>query len=138
VTAAIDEVIERGIVDRDRIACGGHSYGAFMTANILAHCGDRFACGLAHSGAYNRTLTPFGFQSEQRTFWKAPEIYASMAPFNNAHKIKKPLLLVHGEADNNTGVQLLGNLLFLSRRRCRLYHLRDATSPAPGCHADVE
>ena len=103
VTAAIDEAIERGIVDGDRVACGGHSYGAFMTANILAHCGDRFACGLAHSGAYNRTLTPFGFQSEQRTFWKAPEVYAAMAPFNNADKIKKPILLVHGEADNNTG-----------------------------------
>lgn len=103
VTAVIDEVIERGIVDGNRIACGGHSYGAFMTANILAHCGNRFACGLAHSGAYNRTLTPFGFQAEQRTFWQAPEVYASMAPFNNAEKIKKPILLVHGEADNNTG-----------------------------------
>ena len=113
MTAAIDEVIDRGIVDGDRIACGGHSYGAFMTANILAHCGDRFACGLAHSGAYNRTLTPFGFQAEQRTFWKAPEVYAAMAPFNNADKIKKPMLLVHGEADNNTGVYSVHSWVFL-------------------------
>lgn len=103
VEAVVNEVVGRGVVDPKRIAAGGHSYGAFMTANILAHCGHLFACGIAQSGAYNRTLTPFGFQAEQRTFWKAPEVYSSMAPFNNADKIKKPLLLVHGEADNNTG-----------------------------------
>lgn len=123
MTAAIDEVIDRGIVDGDRIACGGHSYGAFMTANILAHCGDRFACGLAHSGAYNRTLTPFGFQAEQRTFWKAPEVYAAMAPFNNADKIKKPMLLVHGEADNNTGVYSIHSLVFLWQIQYTSYHV---------------
>eukprot|EP00892_Ulva_mutabilis_P002989 jgi/Ulvmu1/12691/UM094_0049.1 len=103
VEAVVKEVVDRGVVDPERVAAGGHSYGAFMTANILAHCGHLFACGIAQSGAYNRTLTPFGFQAEQRTFWKAPDVYSTMAPFNNADKIDKPLLLIHGEADNNTG-----------------------------------
>jgi dipeptidyl aminopeptidase/acylaminoacyl peptidase len=102
-------------VDAERVAVGGHSYGAFMTANILAHCGERFACGIAQSGAYNRTLTPFGFQAEQRTFWAAPHVYAAMAPFNNAHKIQTPLLLIHGEADNNTGA-------LRGMRHCMLQH----------------
>jgi len=100
--AAIDEVVRRGVADRDRIAIGGHSYGAFMTANLLAHC-DLFRAGLARSGAYNRTLTPFGFQAEERTLWDAPEIYFAMSPFMHADKIDEPFLMVHGEADNNAG-----------------------------------
>ena len=80
----------------------GHSYGAFMTANLLAHS-DLFRAGVARSGAYNRTLTPFGFQNERRTFWEAPDVYAKMSPFNHAHKINEPLLLIHGAADNNPG-----------------------------------
>ncbi|WP_207434416.1 S9 family peptidase [Sabulibacter ruber] len=100
--AAIDEVTKMGIADPTRVAVGGHSYGAFMTANLLAHS-DLFAAGIARSGAYNRTLTPFGFQAEERTFWQAPEVYAKMSPFNYANKIKTPLLLIHGEADNNSG-----------------------------------
>lgn len=100
--AAIDTLVEKGIADRKRIAVGGHSYGAFMTANLLAHT-DLFAAGIARSGAYNRTLTPFGFQSEERTFWEAREVYLNMSPFNYADKIKTPLLLLHGEADNNSG-----------------------------------
>ena len=100
--AAIDELVRRGVTDRARVAVGGHSYGAFMTANLLAHS-DLFRAGLARSGAYNRTLTPFGFQAEERTLWQAPEVYAAMSPFNHADKIKDPLLLIHGEADNNAG-----------------------------------
>lgn len=100
--AAIDVLVERGIADRDRIGIGGHSYGAFMTANLLAHT-DLFAAGIARSGAYNRTLTPFGFQAEERTYWEAPETYYKMSPFNFADKIKEPLLLIHGEADSNSG-----------------------------------
>ena len=100
--AAIDKLVGMGVVDRDRIGVGGHSYGAFMTANLMAHT-DLFAAGIARSGAYNRTLTPFGFQSEERTFWEAPETYFKMSPFMYADKIKEPLLLVHGEADNNSG-----------------------------------
>jgi dipeptidyl aminopeptidase/acylaminoacyl peptidase len=100
--AAIDKAVELGPVDRDRIGVGGHSYGAFMTANLLAHSG-LFRAGIARSGAYNRTLTPFGFQNERRTFWEAPEVYATMSPFHNAHKLTKPVLLIHGEADNNPG-----------------------------------
>lgn len=100
--AAIDVLAERGIADRSRIAVGGHSYGAFMTANLLAHS-DLFAAGIARSGAYNRTLTPFGFQSEERTYWDAPEVYYGMSPFMHADKINEPLLLLHGEADNNSG-----------------------------------
>jgi dipeptidyl aminopeptidase/acylaminoacyl peptidase len=95
-------VVARGVTDRDRIAVGGHSYGAFMTANLLAHT-DLFRAGLARSGAYNRTLTPFGFQSESRTFWEVPEVYARMSPFWFADRIKEPILLTHGEADNNQG-----------------------------------
>ncbi len=100
--AAINTVVEMGIGDRDRIGVGGHSYGAFMTANLLAHT-DLFAAGIARSGAYNRTLTPFGFQAEERTYWETPETYYKMSPFNFADKIKEPMLLIHGEADNNSG-----------------------------------
>jgi dipeptidyl aminopeptidase/acylaminoacyl peptidase len=100
--AAVDKAVELGIADRHRIGVGGHSYGAFMTANLLAHS-DIFAAGIARSGAYNRTLTPFGFQAETRTFWEVPQIYAAMSPFFHAHKINEPILLIHGEADNNSG-----------------------------------
>lgn len=100
--AAIDFIVEQGIGDRNRIAVGGHSYGAFMTANLLSHS-DLFAAGIARSGAYNRTLTPFGFQYEQRTYWEAPDVYNTMSPFMNANKVKTPILLIHGEADNNSG-----------------------------------
>ena len=100
--AAIDEGARLGVVDRHRVAVMGHSYGAFMTTNLLAHS-DLFKAGIARSGAYNRTLTPFGFQNEERTYWQAPEIYYRMSPFSFADKIKTPILLIHGEADNNTG-----------------------------------
>ena len=89
-------------VDRERVGVGGHSYGAFMTANLLAHS-DAFRAGIARSGAYNRTLTPFGFQSERRTFWEAPDLYAKVSPFWYANKINEPVLLIHGEADSNQG-----------------------------------
>jgi len=100
--AAIDAVDNLGYIDRTKVAVGGHSYGAFMTANLLAHS-NLFAAGIARSGAYNRTLTPFGFQSEERNYWEAPEVYNAMSPFMHAHTMKTPLLLVHGEADNNSG-----------------------------------
>jgi dipeptidyl aminopeptidase/acylaminoacyl peptidase len=100
--SAINTLVAKGVADRNKIAVGGHSYGAFMTANLLAHT-DLFAAGIARSGAYNRTLTPFGFQSEERSYWEAPEVYFNMSPFNFADKIKTPILLIHGEADNNSG-----------------------------------
>jgi dipeptidyl aminopeptidase/acylaminoacyl peptidase len=100
--AAIDKAVEMGVTDRERVGVGGHSYGAFMTANLLAHT-DLFRAGIARSGAYNRTLTPFGFQSERRILWEAPEMYIKVSPFMQAHRIKEPILLIHGEADNNTG-----------------------------------
>jgi dipeptidyl aminopeptidase/acylaminoacyl peptidase len=100
--AAVDKLVEMGVGDRDRMGIGGHSYGAFMTANLLAHS-DLFKAGIARSGAYNRTLTPFGFQNERRTFWEAPEIYFAMSPFMHAEKIDEPLLMIHGIADNNSG-----------------------------------
>lgn len=100
--AAIDYGASLGFVDPNRVGVGGHSYGAFMTANLLAHS-DLFKAGIARSGAYNRTLTPFGFQSEERTYWEAPEVYFKMSPFSYADKIKTPILFVHGEADNNSG-----------------------------------
>jgi dipeptidyl aminopeptidase/acylaminoacyl peptidase len=100
--AAIDKVVAMGIGDRNRIAVGGHSYGAFMTANLLSHT-QLFAAGIARSGAYNRTLTPFGFQYEQRSYWESPEVYFNMSPFSFADQVKTPILLIHGEADNNSG-----------------------------------
>ena len=100
--AAIDKAAEMGVTDPDRVGVGGHSYGAFMTANLLANS-TLFRAGIARSGAYNRTLTPFGFQSERRTLWEAPDTYLKMSPFMNAQKIKTPILLIHGEADNNQG-----------------------------------
>jgi dipeptidyl aminopeptidase/acylaminoacyl peptidase len=100
--AAIDKVVEMGVADRNRVGVGGHSYGAFMTANLLAHS-RLFKAGIARSGAYNRTLTPFGFQAERRTFWEVPQVYGSMSPFFYADKVKDAILLIHGEADNNSG-----------------------------------
>ena len=100
--AAIDAVDGLGYIDRTKVAVGGHSYGAFMVANLLSHS-DLFAAGIARSGAYNRTLTPFGFQSEERNYWEAPDIYNTMSPFMHADKMNQPLLLIHGEADNNSG-----------------------------------
>lgn len=100
--AAVKAVVEAGVADPARIAVGGHSYGAFMTANLLAHT-RLFAAGIARSGAYNRTLTPFGFQSEERSYWQAPGIYAAMSPFHHANLIESPLLFIHGQADTNPG-----------------------------------
>lgn len=104
--AAIDAVDALGYIDRNRVAVGGHSYGAFMTANLLTHS-DLFAAGIARSGAYNRTLTPFGFQAEQRNYWDVPEVYNTMSPFMHADKMKTPLLLIHGADDNNTGTHTM-------------------------------
>lgn len=100
--AAIEYAAGRGVADPERVGVGGHSYGAFMTANLLAHS-DLFRAGIARSGAYNRTLTPFGFQSERRTLWEAPESYYRLSPFMHAHQIKAPILLIHGQIDNNAG-----------------------------------
>jgi dipeptidyl aminopeptidase/acylaminoacyl peptidase len=100
--AAIAKATEMGVTDPQRVAVGGHSYGAFMTGNLLAHS-TLFRAGIAESGAYNRTLTPFGFQSERRTLWEAPDLYIKMSPLMSANTIKAPLLLIHGEADDNTG-----------------------------------
>ncbi len=100
--AAIDKAAELGVTDPQRVGVGGHSYGAFMTANLLAHS-DLFRAGIARSGAYNRSLTPFGFQGERRTLWEAPETYAQISPLMHADKIRAPILLIHGEVDNNSG-----------------------------------
>ncbi len=100
--AAIDKADQMGVIDPNRVGVGGHSYGAFMTANLLTNC-NLFKAGIARSGAYNRTLTPFGFQQELRTFWEAPDLYLKVSPFAHADRINTPILLIHGEADNNSG-----------------------------------
>jgi dipeptidyl aminopeptidase/acylaminoacyl peptidase len=100
--AHVQALDEMGIVDRSRVVVGGHSYGGFMTANLLAHT-DLFAAGIARSGAYNRTLTPFGFQAERRSFWEASAVYDQLSPFRYADRITAPLLLIHGEQDSNSG-----------------------------------
>ena len=112
--AAVEEVVRRGVTDPRRVAVGGHSYGAFMASNLLAHAPDLFACAVARSGAYNRTLTPFGFQSEERTLWQAPDVYAKMSPFNHADRIKKPILLIHGEDDTNSGTNVIQSERFFA------------------------
>jgi dipeptidyl aminopeptidase/acylaminoacyl peptidase len=104
--AAVDKLTELGVADPNRVLVSGHSYGAFMTANLLAHS-DLFAAGIARSGAYNRSLTPFGFQSERRSFWEASSVYMNVSPFTHATRIKAPLLLLHGSADNNTGTHTM-------------------------------
>jgi dipeptidyl aminopeptidase/acylaminoacyl peptidase len=100
--AAVDTIVAMGIADPQRIGIGGHSYGAFMTANLLAHS-DLFAAGIARSGAYNRSLTPFGFQTERRSYWEATDVYTRVSPFTYANQIDEPILLIHGEEDNNSG-----------------------------------
>jgi dipeptidyl aminopeptidase/acylaminoacyl peptidase len=100
--AAINELAQRGVGDSTRFSIGGHSYGAFMTANLLAHT-NWFKAGIARSGAYNRTLTPFSFQNEDRTYWQTPQLYFDMSPFSFAHQLKTPILLIHGDTDDNTG-----------------------------------
>lgn len=100
--AAVKTVVEMGVADPDRLVIGGHSYGAFTTANLLAHT-DLFRAGIARSGAYNRSLTPFGFQSEQRTYWEATSIYVEMSPFTHAARIDEPMLMLHGAEDPNSG-----------------------------------
>ncbi len=101
--AAVDFICDSiKVGDRNRIAVGGHSYGAYMTANLLSHT-RLFKAGVARSGGYNRSLTPFGFQSERRNYWKANELYQKMSPFNYAHKMKDAMLLIHGQMDNNMG-----------------------------------
>ena len=112
--AAVNAVVEKGVTDPRRVAVGGHSYGAFMSANLLAHAPDLFACAVARSGAYNRTLTPFGFQSEERTLWQAPDTYMAMSPFMHADLIKKPILLIHGEEDTNSGTNVIQSERFFA------------------------
>ena len=126
--AAVDTVVDMGVADRDRIAIGGHSYGAFMTANLLAHS-DLFQAGIARSGAYNRTLTPFGFQNEQRTLWEASDVYASMSPFFHAHKVNEPILLTHGEVDNNSGTFPLQSARFYTALKGHGATVRYVTLP---------
>lgn len=115
-TAAVDKAVEIGVVDRDRIGVMGHSHGALMTVNLLTHS-DLFRTGIARSGAYNRSLTAFGFQSERRTLWEAPDVYVNVSPFFHVDKLKLPLLLIHGEADVNPGtVPLQSELLYQAIR----------------------
>jgi dipeptidyl aminopeptidase/acylaminoacyl peptidase len=109
--AAIDKAAAMGVIDPNRVAVAGHSYGAFMTANLMAHS-NLFRAGCAQSGAYNRTLTPFTFQSERRTFWQAKSVYENMSPFFFADKLKAPIMLVHGMADNNSGTFPIQSLRF--------------------------
>lgn len=100
--AAVDAVVAEGVADPERVGVAGHSYGAFMVANLLAHS-DIFKAGIARSGAYNRTLTPFGFQSERRTLWEATQTYIDVSPLFSADKLDEPILLIHGDIDNNAG-----------------------------------
>ena len=100
--AHIDRLVAMGVADPAKVAVGGHSYGAFMTATLLVHT-DLFAAGIARSGAYNRSLTPFGFQTERRSFWEVPQVYDRVSPFRYADRLSAPILLIHGANDSNSG-----------------------------------
>ncbi|KAK9289061.1 hypothetical protein L1049_017532 [Liquidambar formosana] len=134
--AAVEEVIRLGVAHPNKIALAGHSYGASMTAILMVHTSHLFSCGIARAGAYNRTLTPFGFQHEVRTFWEATTSYVEVSPFMSANKIKKPILLIHGEEDNNSGTLIMqvGKLMSYSSGRqgsehfCLGYIKRQAAS----------
>jgi dipeptidyl aminopeptidase/acylaminoacyl peptidase len=114
--AAVDKAVDMGVVDRNRIGVTGHSHGALMTANLLANS-DLFRAGIARSGAYNRSLTAFGFQNERRTLWEAPDVYLKVSPFFHADKLKLPLMLIHGEADVNPGTVPLQSQQFYEALR---------------------
>lgn len=131
--AAIDHLVSIGIADRDRIAVMGHSYGAFAVANLLAHS-KLFRTGIATSGAYNRTLTPFGFQRETRTFWQNTEAYVNMSPFFFADNIEGSLLLVHGEADDNAGTPILQSERFYAALVGNGVRTRFVSFPYEGHH----
>jgi dipeptidyl aminopeptidase/acylaminoacyl peptidase len=113
VEAAVDHLVSIGVSQPGRIAVGGRSYGAFSSANLLVHS-RRFATAIAMSGAYNRTLTPFGFQHEKRSFWEATDLYARVSPFFHADRIDVPILIVHGGADENPGTPTLQARRFLN------------------------
>lgn len=129
--AIIDKAVELGVSSRDAMVVGGHSYGAFMTANLLAHT-DLFKAGIARSGAYNRSLTPFGFQSEQRTYWEAQDVYQRLSPFNYADKLKEPLLLIHGDSDDNPGTFPIQSQRFYQALSGTGGHVRYVTLPYEG------
>jgi dipeptidyl aminopeptidase/acylaminoacyl peptidase len=131
--AAVEHLIAIGVADPGRIAVGGRSYGAFSSANLLIHS-RRFATAVAMSGAYNRTLTPFGFQHEQRSFWEATELYADLSPFFHADRIKAPLLLVHGGADENPGTPTLQAKRFLNALVGKGASVRYVELPFEGHH----
>ncbi|MGH8546179.1 MAG: alpha/beta hydrolase family protein, partial [Gammaproteobacteria bacterium] len=127
--AAVDTVVSMGVAERERIGIAGHSYGAFMTANLLAHS-DIFQAGMAWSGAYNRSLTPFGFQNERRTIWDVADVYTRMSPFFHADKVNEPILLIHGEIDANSGTFPggVGALLYGAQGQREAGEIRDATT----------
>jgi dipeptidyl aminopeptidase/acylaminoacyl peptidase len=104
--AAVDKAVSIGVVDRDRIGVMGHSHGALMTVNLLTHT-DLFRAGIARSGAYNRSLTAFGFQNERRTLWEATDVYVKVSPYFHVNALKRPVLLIHGQADANPGTRTI-------------------------------
>ncbi|MBT9393450.1 prolyl oligopeptidase family serine peptidase [Hymenobacter sp. NST-14] len=127
--AALDEGRRLGVVDTARVAVMGHSYGAFMTANLLAHT-KLFKAGIARSGAYNRSPTPFGFQGEELAYWQTPEAYSAVSPFSFANGITAPLLLVQGDADSNSGNFALQNERFYEALKGNGATVRYVTLPS--------
>ena len=121
--AAIKALSDAGYGDENRVGIGGHSYGAFMTANLLSHT-KLFKAGIARSGAYNRTLTPYGFQNENRNYWSAKQLYHDMSPFNYADKLSGSLLLIHGSADQNSGTYTIQSQRYFQALRGHKKHIR--------------
>lgn len=102
LAATIDTLEAADLIDRRLLALGGHSYGAFSTANAMVHT-PYFKAGIAGDGNFNRSLTPFGFQAEPRQLWEARDIYYEMSPIWMADRLTGALLMYHGAWDQNMG-----------------------------------
>ena len=100
--AAVAKAVDIGVADPERIGVIGHSHGGLMVANLLAHT-DLFRAGIARSGSYNKTVQPFGFQSERRSLFEARDVYIQVSPTFFADQVDEPVLIIHGADDSNPG-----------------------------------
>ena len=114
--AAVAKAVEIGVADPDRIGIIGHSHGGLMVANLLAHS-DLFQAGIARSGSHNKTMQPFGFQSERRSLFEARDAYIQLSPTFFADQVDEPVLVIHGKEDSNPGTLTIQSEVFFEAVR---------------------
>jgi dipeptidyl aminopeptidase/acylaminoacyl peptidase len=114
--AAVAKAVEIGVADPERIGIIGHSHGGLMVANLLAHT-DLFRAGIARSGSHNKTMQPFGFQSERRSLFEARDVYIQLSPTFFADQVNEPVLVIHGNADSNPGTLTIQSEVFFEAVR---------------------